>query len=293
MQFRKIWWDGASVRLEWDEQLPGATDKHVYECAEAPTKAFRDALAAFGPFVVKLLGLPSEWSDCSVRSLSLKVEEKNARGLQVTMMRKIADAKNRPVIITTPYLSEAPEAYNGDGVGYLDDVTLALIEDAELAAALYIDGERGEQTQLPLGDSENSKTANERMAAAEVASTRKPKGKKKGKDFIPGVGDVVNADATEPLTDENIRQLLLSVERDVPIDAIAAWASTERDDAARWAMATQKLHTGQAKKADVPKEPECVKRCATLPLKVDEWTSEPPPVVGEEAVHAIQDAARG
>lgn len=272
MNFRKIWCDGATVRLEWDEQLPGATDKHVYECSEAPTKSFRDALSAFAPFVVSLLGLPAEWSDCDVRSLSLKTEEKgNARGLQVTVMRKIADAKNRPVIITTPYLAEAPEEYNGDGVGYLSDVTLALIGEAEDQAAAYRDGERGEQTQLPLGDSENAKAFNDRAAAAEVQSTRKPKGKKgrAPRQADTGVALVVNEPGDE-LTDEALRQLLLTVERDLPIDAIALMTSSERDAAQAWAVARQQEIVGTLESAKMPAEPAALLRYATPALQATE-----------------------
>lgn len=282
MNFRKIWFDGVTVHLEWDEQLRGATDKHVFECAEAPTRSFKDSLSAFSPFVVKLLGLPEEWKDCDVRSLSIKTEDKTgARGLQVTVMRKIADAKNRPVIITTPYLAEPPHEYTGDGVGYLDDVTLELIVNAENEAALYREGERGEQTQLPLGDSENSKAFSERSAHAEVQSTRKPKGRK-GKaprQADTGVAVVVN-EAGEQLDDAALRQLLLQVERDVPIDAIALFTSSERDASQAWANARLKEIVGQLDSTKVPREPECVIKMATLPLKAEQWTGDPPPKAG-------------
>ena len=290
MIYQKIWFDGTTIRLRFLEQLEGAKDAHEFECAEAPTGAFKGSLAAFAPFVVNLLELPLEWSDCDVRSLSLKREEKsNARGLQVTVMRKIAEAKNRPVTITTPYLSEPPADYTGDGNGYLDDVTIKLIEEAERQAELYRTGERGEQMKLELSD--NIKQVEERMAAAEVASTRKPRSKKRGAAFVPGVGDVANPDATEPVTDDALRQLLLTVDRDVPIDAIARWTSSEREMARRWAERELRRRVefshGKAVSPVMEAEPECVEKSATLPLKADEWTAPAPVRVNDEAAQEI------
>jgi hypothetical protein len=278
MIYQRIWFDGVTVRLRFLEQLDGAKDAHEFECAETPTGAFKGSLAAFSPFVVKLLGLPLDWSDCDVRSLSLKREEKtNARGIQVTVMRKIADAKNRPVIITTPYLSEPPGDYQGDGQGYLDDITLKLIDEAEAQAELYRTGERGEQLKLGLSN-ENVAEFNENSAHAEVQSTRNPKGRK-GKpprQADTGVAIVAN-EAGEPLDEAGLRQLLLSVDRDVPVDAIGIWTSSERDAAQRWSEARQKEMIGELSTDLVPREPEAVIRYATLPLKADEWTGDPPP----------------
>lgn len=287
MIYQKIWYDGTTIRLRFLEQLEGAKDAHEFECAEAPTGAFKGALAAFAPFVVNLLELPLEWSDCDVRSLSLKREEKsNARGLQVTVMRKIAEAKNRPVTITTPYLSEPPADYTGDGKGYLDDVTIKLIEEAERQAELYRTGERGEQMKLELSD--NIKQVDERMADAEVASTRKPK---RGKGKTPKQGDtgvaIVANEAGEPLDDDGLRQLLLSVERDVPIDAINLWTSSDRDAAQRWAEAALRFRVGQLPRSELPTEPECVIKSATRGLGADEWTEPAPVRVNDEGVQEI------
>jgi hypothetical protein len=286
MQFTRIWFDGSTVALGWSDKPAGATEKHEFEHTERPTGAFRDALSAFGPFVSTLLSLPDHWRDeLVVRSLSLKVEAKTgARGLQVTVMRKIAEAKNRPVTITTPYLSAPPADYEGDGVGYLDDVTLALIDEAETQAEAYRGGDYGEQTSLPLGEtapSENAKTFDERAAAAEVASTRKPgkqRGKKKSPAFIPGVGDVHNPTATEVVTDDVLRESLLAVGRDVPIDAIARWGSIERERAWRWT------------RGEFAEEPLCVRESAA-PLLSDGWTDPVPPRVDTEGAREIMDAA--
>lgn len=283
MEFDKVRYDGANVELLYKEALEPSGHRDSADHGKDPTPAFKAALQAFSGYVAWVHQWPETIVDrIEIRQVTIKRPDDAPRGITVTALLKCPRAHNSTSTVNTPYLSEPPADYSGDRKGFLPESTVALINELEARAKEYHDGERGEQTALPLGDSANTKAANERMASAEVASTRAPKGRgsKKGKDFIPGVGDVANPDATEPLTDDNLRQLLLSVERDIPIDAISAWASTERDDAARWAMATQKLHIGEIKKSDVPKEPACVKRNATLPLKADEWTGDPPPKAG-------------
>jgi len=289
MRFSKIWHDATTTRLEWHEDLAGAVDRHEFECTETPTRAFRDALQAFVPFAVGLLSLPAEWADATVRSLSIK-DGDDGLGLQVTIMRKIATAKNRPVVITTPYLSEPPDGYNGDGVGYLNEVTLMLLAEAEVQAELYRDGTRGEQITLPL--SNNAREVDDRMAAAEVASTRKPKNGKKSK--APKQGDtgvaIVANEPGEPMTDAALRQLLLSVERDVPVDAINLWTSSDRNVARAWAEARQKEIVAGYHATSEFAEPECVAKSATLPLKADEWTTPAPPKVSDNGVQEARAA---
>lgn len=290
-KFTTIRYDGDTVGLKWEDGDGDAIDKHDWSCDEPPTPAFKAALAAFSSFVVSLIEAPAKWADgLEIRSLALSEEKKTgARGLVVTALRKVPKAKGRTLLLNSPYLAEPPEGYNGPMDGYLSSTILELIEDAEQHAEAYRNGERGEQTSLPL-ESENTKAVNERMASAEVASTRKPKGKK-GKTSIPGVGDVVNPDSDVALDDAGLRQLLLSCDHDVPVDAVARWSSSERDAAQRYGMAQQRKLAGE--KVDVPALPKAIKRDATLPLKADAWTSEPPPAIDEAGIHAVQDAARG
>ncbi len=293
MQFDKIRFDGANVELEWKEPLQGGGERDVSDRGKDPTPAFKAALHAFRGYVVWVHSWPEEILErVEVRGVTIKRPDDAPRGIVVTATLKCPRARNSTSTVNTPYLAEPPAGFAGERTGFLPEMIGVLVDDLENEASLYQSGERGEQTTLALGD-ENIKQANDRMAAAEVASTRKPKGKKKGAAFVPGVGEVANPDATEPVTNDSLRQLLLSVERDVPIDAIALWSSSERDAAFYWATASQRAIVGQVTKNDVPEEPECVKRDATLPLTADAWTETPPPALDSEAVHAIQDASRG
>lgn len=270
MRFTMIRFDGDTVGFRWENKVDGALDKHEWTCDEPPTPAFKAALASFAPFVIRLIEAPGTWSeDLEVRQLTLKEEDKGGRGIVITALHKCERAKNRTLLLNTPYMAEAPDGYNGTSDGYLDAETLELIEALEEEADAYRGGERGEQTKLALGDSENSKAFGERVAASGVASTRKPKGKGKKKDptQMPGVGLVANPDATEVLDDEALRQLLLSVERDVPIDALGRFTSSERSLATRWAMMRQRELIDALKPDErMPSEPPCLLASATPSL---------------------------
>ncbi len=280
MQFAKIWFDGVTVKLRYERRRHG-NETIAFRDKDAPTPKFKDALQAFRPFATKLLGLDA-WTDAEVRALSL-TEKEGTRGLQVTLVRTITDARNRKVPVTTPHLFAPPAEYEGPGVGFLDDVTMKLIEVMEEQAEAYRNGERGEQTKLALGD-ENADRVDDRMRAASVASTRKPKKDKARELRIQAETGVEAANqAGDAMTDENLRQLLLSVERDVPVDAIARWSSSERDGAQRWAHGRQKELMGHAD-AKVRAEPECVLRDATMPLSADQWKEPTPPPRAETVV---------
>jgi hypothetical protein len=298
VRFTTIRYDGDTVSLKWEDTKGDAIDKHDWSCAEPPTPAFKASLAAFSSFVVGLIEAPAEWAEgLEIRQLALSEEKKTAsRGLVVTALRKVSNAKGRTLLLNSPYMAEPPIGYNGPLDGYLSSAVLTLIEDAEAHAEAFRNGERGEQIDMNLPESENTKAVNQRMADAEVSSTRKP-GKKK--DAIAGVGTVFNPDSTELLDDAGLRQLLGSVDRDVPVDAIARFTSSERSLAEAWGRARQKEMTGQfdkltakERKLAVPAEPECVQKSATLPLSADDWTGPVPPKVDDAGAAAVMDAAR-
>jgi hypothetical protein len=61
-----------------------------------------------------------------------------------------------------------------------------------------------------------------------------------------------------PVDDQRLHELLVAVGKDVPVDQISRWASTERDAAQRWAE--------QAAKGTPSNMPPCVQRSANHPL---------------------------
>ena len=95
--------------------------------------------------------------------------------------------------------------------------------------------------------------------------------------------------------DATLRNVLLAAGRDVPVDAIARWTSSERDDAQRWVNAA--LNPGPFAKPD---EPECLKRDATPALlddhiaaKDEGWETQPPPKVDDVDAERVHVAIEG
>jgi hypothetical protein len=268
MQFEKITFDGKQVELHYREPLEAGGEETKCAHGKNPSPAFKAALQSFTSYVLWVHSWPAEMGErLEIRGVSIKRPDDAPRGIVVTALLKCPHARNSTSTINSPYVAEPPQGYNGEMTGLLSIAVRELIDALEERATDFRDGERGEQIPLALGESENTKAFADRSAAAEGTSTRKPK---KAKGFIPGVGMVVNADAPiEDITDDMVRQLLMMVERDVPVDAITSWASSERTSAIAWARMEQRRLAGALKPAELaamPKEPNVIKASATMPL---------------------------
>lgn len=287
MQFDRIHFDGKLVELD-HKTTSGGVASEITDKGKDPSPGFKNALKAFVPYVLWVHELPhSHLERIDVRGVSIKRGDDKPLGINVSGVLTCPRARSAGSTLNTPYLTEPPEGYVGDRKGFLPETIGALVENLEEMASAYLAGERGEQTTLPL-ESENAKAFDDRAAAAEVQSTRKPKGRK-GKTQIPGVGDVMNPNSDVALDDAGLRQLLLSCDHDVPIDAVARWSSSERDAAQLYGMAQQRKLAGE--KVDVPALPKAIKRDATLPLKAEDWSSEPPPKIDEAGAQEVREAA--
>lgn len=265
MHFTRIKVTDKVVELDWSELLPNGEKKSIsLESPNRPLPALLAAMAALRDYVVELLELPSTWLD-ELRITTINIDEgkDGRRGLIVTCLRPIAKAAKRPLVMNTPQMRE-PNSEE-DVEMFLPDEILTLVKRAEVAAMAFVNGER-EQTELPLG------------TAPVTAPAEKKRRGKKG-DFIPEVGALNNPDATEILSDEDIRSRLLARGRDVPPEAIGRWVATERDGVIRW------LDTIETLGGD---EPSVLKRDATPSLfdehieRTEGWTQETPPPKASE-----------
>jgi len=293
MGFSKISITKKSVDLSREtKDANGAVEEVHLNSPEYPLSTFRDALQAFAPFVVELLEIPESWRETlTITTLNLSADKNGHRGLIVTAIRPIPKAYDKPLVMNTPLVREGGEDPSPDAF-VLSDVVLDLIALAESEATRYANGERVQTELFPKAEtkSDNATAFDDRAAAAEVASTRKPGRKKKPVDFVRGVGAVVNAESTELLDDAGIRQLLLQVERVVEVDQIARWTSSERNLAVAWAdVRLKEMVTGKLNKPPIV-EPECVRAAATVPLSADKWTGPKPMRMTDEAAAAIRDA---
>jgi hypothetical protein len=281
MKFSHIRVFEKAVKLDWtiDQPIGSATMTTSFASADPPLQSFRDALQAFAPYVSSLLDLPEHWqAELVVTGLSIDREaETGLRGLIITVRRRIEKANGRPVIINTPRMPEAGET-TSDKIATLADAEIELLETAEREAYKYVKGER-EQGQLfpnvvdPIAAAEAA-TSRENGDKEKRQAASKTVGRRKGKNFVPGVGDVFNPESTTPpATDDQLRDLLLLVDRDVPIDAIRQWTSSERAAAERWAGAAH-LSASDHDDINVPPEPACVKASAMARLIDDAgWTA--------------------
>jgi len=224
----------------------GASESKEIHRPEKPLAEFSDALQAFGPYVTNLLPFTLEKDvELKVRALHLSRGKDGRRGLKVTVSIPCAKVYDNPITINTPLVREGGEEPS-ENACVLSKEVLELIELAEEEATRYLNGER-EQLEL-MAKSETTKPSATKGTTDEAITTGKPvspeagkaapkRGRGKQKDEIPGVGKVFNAGKTEPPTTERLRAQLLAAGRDVPIDAIEARGSSDRDAAQRWADA--------------------------------------------------------
>jgi len=304
MRFSKISITKKGVHLTREtKDANGAIESVDLESPERPLAEFSDALQSFVPFVTDLLmgAVTVESDDMRITTLNLSEDKNGLRGLIVTAIVPVPNAYDKPLVVNTPLVREGGENPSDDAF-VLSDEVLELIKLAESEATRYVRGERvqgelfnrAESTAKETG--ENVREFDEAAAHAEVTSTRKPntngtngkhpkgkrgRGGKAPRQADTGVSVVVN-EPGEQLDDAALRQLLLSVDRDVPIDAIALFTSSERDASQAWAEARQKEMIGQLDATKVPAEPNVVIKFATLPLKADEWTSDSLPPKASE-----------
>jgi hypothetical protein len=297
MRFTKISVTKKAVTLARETRgANGDVEVTELESPERPLSAFVDALQAFKPYVRALLPftVTDEQSEkMTITTLSLSEDKNHLRGLIVTAIMPVEKAYNKPLVLNMPLVREGGENPSAEAFVLTDEV-LDLIKLAEEEATSYANGERvqGEMfTKEQRTASENTKAFNDNSAAAEAKSTRKPRAKKNSAEVL-GVGTVYNPDKTELLDDAGLRQLLLTVERDVPVDAIARFTSSDRSLATAWAVMRQKSLLGSLKvKEVVPPEPECVKTYATAPLSAENWTGPKLVNVSEEGLAAIRSAS--
>lgn len=285
MRFSKIRVNDKGVQLLWTTtDANGTTTTHDLTSAEKPTPDLPEALDAFREYVMDLLELPAKWRD-QIRITTLSIsddKETNTRGLMVSATKKIAKASGRPLSITTPHMREGAEDSTAK-TGILEEEILELISKAETAASRFVKGERAQGEIFPSDASAPPAAGAEGTSTAPAAGEDDvSKARKRRPAKNAGTpGEVWNPNSTTPPTDEQLRKLCLQAGRDVPIDAIARWTSSERQQVQSWATITT---NPDVKPENHPEEPDLLKKEATPALledmtraRDDGWTQEVPP----------------
>jgi hypothetical protein len=146
-----------------------------------PLPEFVDSVQAFLPHFLTLVpSLKDQRKNLRVSTISLG-EKDGARSLQVSVSLAIEACGGAVISMTTPRMSEEPEQLDEEAddeestATYLSKPLLKLMDRVVAEATRYVNGETAQGT-LALGKSDNSKAVDEKMAEAEVKSTRKPRG---------------------------------------------------------------------------------------------------------------------
>lgn len=275
-----------------DKHPDGSVFTINLENPNKPLAAFSTALQAFTGWACELIGA-SQWADDStVSSVHLSEEAKTRRrGLMVTLTRKIERAKGRVVTINTPLMHAPADDQEGVNPGTFPQLVADMIGTLEEEATKYWNGER-EQVELEFkGPPAEGAEPGAGAAAAEndISKAQKKRGRKPDpKAGTPG--EVWNPNSTVPPTDEQLRRICMAAGRDVPLDAIPRWTSSERQQAQTWALAAVNPDIKPAKR---PEEPDVLKKDATPALLEDVagagdgWTEPTPPPKAEAVKSAV------
>lgn len=178
MRFSKIAITAKGVHLVTQTKSEaGAIEWKELESPEGARKSFANAVQKFKDYVVSVMPFLGA-EDVTVSTINLSESKNGLRGLQVSVSVALEDVNNKVTSITTPLVHEAGES-TSDEAFTLDGAVMKLIKLVEAEAAKYWDGDR-EQVEMFAEEStsENTKAFSDRSAAAEVASTRKPRARK-------------------------------------------------------------------------------------------------------------------
>lgn len=248
MEFQKIRFketEGVEliVKLKLDN---GAAEARTFTCSTPPLPELPAALQAFRPFLLSLLPLRDDeitsesgetthlLDKLSIITLSIDEEPRTKKtGLIITALLPIEDANGRPLVLNTPRMREWEDDGSEQPKGTYGEDIAALIEAAQDAARRYYRGDRG-QTEI-FTAAETTAAAPEKTNGGDPAKAPKVRRQRRVKE-IEGAGRVANPEATVPPTDEVIHKQLLISGVNVPIERIAKWLSSEREEALKYAQ---------------------------------------------------------
>lgn len=249
------------VRL--DKQPDGSTLKLELTNASRPLEPFATALQAFSGYAVELIGAPAWHEDVKISSIHLSEEPKtNRRGLIVTFTRRIERAKNRVFVGNTPLMHAPTDEQEGTNPGTFPREVAEMIAELERQATAYWNGEREQGEMFSGANAAPAKTKGAghpqpEQPADELGARRK----KRGTGAAPG--ELMNPDKTKAPTDKVLADLLARAGKNVPLDVIASWGSSDRAKAQSWADAKNDPTLPEKK---IPPVPECVEKGHSAPL---------------------------
>lgn len=184
MKFSKI-----KITKDGDVELTRVDEhQHSKDAIETsgvnPLPSFVDAhQAPLALFLRVFPALKSEEENLRVSTISLG-EKDGKRSVQVSATLSVESCGGAGASITTPRISEPGESPSDD-LMYLSKGDLKMLALVEEEATRYANGETAQGEMFKT--SENTKAVDDRMGAASVASTRKPRSQRPVAGSIPAV----------------------------------------------------------------------------------------------------------
>ena len=141
--FSKIRVTDDEVKIQWWTRSGDDKVKHELESSNAPLPELRQALQAFAPFILTLLGLPKKYGeDLDVLSLNGSWHGENQEVLGLTVScKKTIEGSNSPFVFATPHRREAKDGEEASETA-LNSKWVELFDEAKAEAIRYINGAR-------------------------------------------------------------------------------------------------------------------------------------------------------
>jgi hypothetical protein len=184
MNITKVSINKKGVHLEIEKaDGKGGTETTSFDCKSEPLGVFADAMQGLKPFVLKLLtgAIVVEADKLKLTTVSLSEMKDGRRAVVFSGVVAVPGVNNNPLVINTPLVAElADGAQASEDHVTIDDTVDELLDTLLEHARDYYGGNRG-QTEMKLEakpKTANEKAVDEKMAEAEVKSSRTPRGRK-------------------------------------------------------------------------------------------------------------------
>jgi len=143
-RIKKVRYDGAKVVIHYEvERNDDAIDEYTLSCVDAPTQAFRDAIAALGNLIANWTDVPASWAEgCEIRG-AFFLHKRGIFGGGFTALKPLCNC-NSPLVLNMPHKPSEPYSDGGDESVCLTSIESELLCAVCAQAELYLDGERAQ-----------------------------------------------------------------------------------------------------------------------------------------------------
>lgn len=139
MRFTKVKHRNGETTLVWLDSEDGCQHRHEVTSTETPEPEFRNALAALGPHVGRLLELPPDYG-LEVAGISLRYGDDDRYGVVVTAVKEV-EGSTSPFVINSP-TTKSPDV--DDTRPQMSEAFGKAVDEVLALAARFVDGKRAQ-----------------------------------------------------------------------------------------------------------------------------------------------------